>query len=56
MKFLMWLTGGRPMNLIDPCVFVDFVTGKSVKRYEDRLGRMWLSDGGRWATYRMEVQ
>ena len=47
------ITGGRPM--IDCGYnFTDKVSGKSVRNYQDRLGRLWLSDGGKWGCFRVK--
>lgn len=42
-----------PMTLI--CYeFTDVVSGKSVFRFRDRHGKLWLAEG-RWSWFRVEV-
>lgn len=50
---LIRLTGGRPM-LYRTLAFIDRVSGKSVYRWTDRLGREWLAEGP-WSLFRVEV-
>jgi hypothetical protein len=53
MKRLLWkLTGGRPMVWIES-LFVDYISGRTVSLYADRLGRRWMAEG-RWALFRVE--
>jgi hypothetical protein len=52
MKWLWWLTGGRPMKYLG-CAFIDRVTHKEVNYYRDRLGRGWLATNC-WASFRVE--
>lgn len=35
--------------------FVDIVSGKPVRYYEDKLGRWWLADNGPWSIFRVEA-
>lgn len=51
--WLFRLTGGRPMKLIEHCVFIDRVTGCSVSLWRDRLGRSWLAEN-QWSLFRVE--
>lgn len=55
MKLFYWITGGRPMHLIDPCRFIDIISGKSVGLYEDRFGRKHLAANGPWSRFRVEI-
>jgi len=45
LKFLLRLTGGRPMYRGKP-LFTDVVSGKTVYHYTDRLGRDWMANRG----------
>ena len=50
-KLFYKLTGGRPMRA-QGLAFVDRVSGKSVYRFVDGLGREWLAEH-RWAPFRV---
>ncbi|WCE04448.1 hypothetical protein [Pseudoxanthomonas sp. JBR18] len=39
------MTGGRPMRMVEPCLFIDRVVGLPVGLYEDKFGRMWMAYG-----------
>ena len=49
------VTGGRPMIDLGHN-FTDKVTGKSVRNYQDRLGRYWMADSGPWRFFRVEKE
>lgn len=53
MRLLWWLTGGRPMRFVGTA-FVDAVSRRPVGMYKDRLGRLWLAEGG-WSLFRVRV-
>lgn len=53
LKLLAYLTGGRPMKLIQHCRFVDRVSGESVNLYMDRLDRFWLATSA-WSWFRIK--
>ncbi len=55
MKILAYLTGGRPMQLVDRCLFVDVVTGYEVGVYRDFWGRGWLAEN-RFSLFRVRVK
>lgn len=50
-KFLMKLTGGRPMRKIG-YAFADKVSGKSVNYYVDYFGNVWMANGA-WSKFRV---
>lgn len=45
LKLFWCLTGGRPMKQLD-YRFTDQVSGESVYRWQDKLGRLWLATPG----------
>lgn len=45
------LTGGRPMK-DKGHLFVDIVSGKSVRHYIDKFGRSWMAEGP-WSIFRV---
>jgi hypothetical protein len=47
MRFLWWLTGGRPMKRLD-FRFVDAVDRQPVYRWVDKFGRIWLANNYDW--------
>lgn len=53
MRWLMWLTGGRPMRF-EREGFRDVVSGKMVCYYVDWFGRKWMADSGAWSWFRVE--
>lgn len=54
MRFLLWITGGRPMRR-HSFMFTDVVSGRPVHAYEDRFGRWWLADDGPWSSFRVPM-
>ena len=52
-RWLARLTGGRPMHR-NEYAFTDTVSGESVWRWTDRLGRRWLAAGA-WSLFRVET-
>lgn len=48
------ITGGRPMIDLGH-YFTDTVTGESVRKYQDRLGRHWMATGA-WSLFRCEIE
>ena len=48
------LSGGRPMTVIDNHVFIDIVSGETVKRYTDHFNRNWLATHA-WSMFRVAV-
>lgn len=46
--------GGRPMKLIESCLFMDIVVHKPVNLYEDKKGRYWMSTN-RWGWFGSRV-
>lgn len=53
MGWLAQITGGRPMRY-DGFAFTDIVSGRSVYRWIDRLGRCWLAEGA-WSSFRVSA-
>lgn len=54
LKFLIWLTDGRPMRY-EGFAFVDKVSGATVEYRRDKKGRLWLTDGGSWGLFRVRA-
>ena len=52
MRWLWWLTGGRPMRYVRPA-FWDSVGKVQVNVYVDRMGRKWLAVH-LWALFRVD--
>jgi len=48
---LKYLTGGRPMKLIERNYFLDIVSGRYVHLYEDRFKRTWMAEHS-WSLFR----
>ena len=49
------ILGGRPMT-DDGFYFTNEISGTSVHKYTDKLGRKWMSDRGPWALYRVRLK
>lgn len=45
MTLIAKLAGGRPMRMVEPCLFIDRVVGLPVGLYEDKFGRLWMAYG-----------
>lgn len=57
LRFIFWLTGGRPMKRSRWARFFDFtdmVSGHRTTLWEDRYrGRIWMAEGP-WSLFRIE--
>jgi hypothetical protein len=51
MRFLMWLTGGRPMKQ-GKYLFGSILDGKSVYYFTDYYGRKWMAKH-KWSLFRV---
>ena len=55
MKWLYYLTGGRPMKLIEDKVgFWDHIGQQAVLYWHDQFGRKWVA-ANRWSWFRVRV-
>ena len=56
LKFLKYLTGGRPMMQEDSVFsFRDVVSGEMVHHFTDKFGRRWMAEH-EWSWFRVEMR
>jgi hypothetical protein len=54
-RFVLYITGGRPMICMHPDYFTDCVTGETVKLFVDKYGRRWMA-AHKWSWFRVSSE